>query len=820
MLGISYDRRDPIYDRDRQWVRDDWANQSIGGSAQAWHVDPYITSPNLDPDGDGFAQTFNRPSQAQIDLLFNQQPAGTIPTNTSFSVAPNGTVYSGIQGAVSSAAAGAYRWPEVQNGGLQYRDDVVFRKLVVDGTIRQNTIHELLRSPLERTSMFAWGSYDLTDNIRTIGQLSYTNSRTTTIFDYAPATQGSSITVPHGTGIYAPSLSSNGRDTIKDYQSGGRFGLDCPATGGCTNTQAFPLPREVNLLLDSRTTPNAPVSISRALDFAPPRINTNQIQTFQVLYGLDGKIPSLDWTWDASLSYGESNSTILNQDFVALTNYRAIAQSPNFGRNVTIVGNQQGNGVMAGRATCSSGLPIFGDAPISQDCLDAITATATASSALKQTVFEANIQGGVLDLPAGKASAALGYQYRHTNYSFTDDFTEDQFNFTNQLVGLPPVGSSAGSMQANEVYAETLIPILAHLPAIEDLKLNLSVRYSDYDTIGSVTTYGALVDWSFTKFARLRGGYEKANRAPNIAELFLARTQVNGREQYGDQCSMRNTSPVSPTAPTITGGPSDAQRAQSLYICQQLMGPGSANYYQNLPFPPSTDPRSQYARFLQLQPAPPNGQANTTISAAGNPNVKDEQADTITIGLVLDSPLSNRWVQGLTASVDYYDIKIKDIIALGTQDDTYIQCLSIESNPNRDLNDPNCQRIHRDQTSGTILPTFVTYTNDGTVHTQGYDVQINWNAPDLGFVPGRFSVNVIANILKKYETQLNDNIAPVDWVGTTGNALNLQGGAYRWRTFTQFSYRLNDLNFSLRWRHFPAIDPPSQATQTVNSYTD
>jgi len=353
MLGISYDKRDPIYDRDRQWIRDDWANPSIGGNQNAWFTDPYLSFPLFDLNGDGIQPNeFNRPNQTGVDLLFTPGVIQAARTQT-YTVASDGTVYTGMSGVIrntNTGNTGSYRWPYAQ-AGVEYRDDVVFRKLAIDNSIRQNTIHQLLRSPLERTSMFARGHYDLTDNIRTIGQMSYTNSRTTTIFDYAPATQGSSILVPHGTDIYTASINN------ADYQQDGRFGLNCPATG-CTNSEVFPLPDEVNTLLANRPAPNAPVQINKALDFAPPRTNTNSVQTFQVLYGLDGKIPSLDWTWDTSLSYGESSTTILNKDFVALTNYRTIAQSPNFGHGATVVGNTQGNGTQAGRraarAVCRS----------------------------------------------------------------------------------------------------------------------------------------------------------------------------------------------------------------------------------------------------------------------------------------------------------------------------------------------------------------------------------------------------------------------------------------------------------------------------------
>jgi outer membrane receptor protein involved in Fe transport len=227
------------------------------------------------------------------------------------------------------------------------------------------------------------------------------------------------------------------------------------------------------------------------------------------------------------------------------------------------------------------------------------------------------------------------------------------------------------------------------------------------------------------------------------------------------------------------------------------MGPAGAEAYYGVP--------------IQLQPRS-TGRNIARTNAIGNPDVQDEQADTVTVGLVLRSQWSNPWLKDLAMTIDWYDIEISNLIALGTQDATYIQCLSLETNPLGDVNDPNCQRVRRDLDFGTLLPTDVTFTNEGRVHTQGYDVQINWGLPPLGFIPGSFSVNVVANFLEKFETQVAADVDPVDFVGTDGSALDLGAGAYRFRTFTTFNYTLNNLRMGLRWRHLPELDDASEAT--------
>ena len=47
------------------------------------------------------------------------------------------------------------------------------------------------------------------------------------------------------------SLNPDG-STNAAYRAGGRFGLNCPATGGCTDKQAWPVPPEVSQLFQTR----------------------------------------------------------------------------------------------------------------------------------------------------------------------------------------------------------------------------------------------------------------------------------------------------------------------------------------------------------------------------------------------------------------------------------------------------------------------------------------------------------------------------------------------------------------------------------------
>ncbi len=76
------------------------------------------------------------------------------------------------------------------------------------------------------------------------------------------------------------------------------------------------------------------------------------------------------------------------------------------------------------------------------------------------------------------------------------------------------------------------MPLLKDLPGIRNLELELGGRYSEYSTGQDVPTYKAQLSWEPISWLRFRGGYNRAERTPNIAELYTTRTvssQLTGR---------------------------------------------------------------------------------------------------------------------------------------------------------------------------------------------------------------------------------------------------------------------------------------------------
>ena len=77
-----------------------------------------------------------------------------------------------------------------------------------------------------------------------------------------------------------------------------------------------------------------------------------------------------------------------------------------------------------------------------------------------------------------------------------------------------------GSYDVKELFAETIVPLLADQPWMRSLTLQGAVRWADYAGSGSIWSYKAGLDAALTDEVRLRGTFSHDTRAANISERF------------------------------------------------------------------------------------------------------------------------------------------------------------------------------------------------------------------------------------------------------------------------------------------------------------
>ena len=717
-----------------------------------------------------------------------------------------------------------------------------------NGSLKFVDTNPYLILPLTRYNMFMRGNYEINDWIGVFAQGLFSNTKTFTTQQGGAITSGWDVFLPYGTGVYTGSANSstaygsvglpssvilNGMSyngsafvdatpgDLTDNPTnpafaaayGSQYSCALNAVGGCSNNQVIGqyLPDNIQDILNSRTDPNGRVELNYG--FPQNRSVTNEVTTFDLMAGFEGMIPGTDWTWEAYVKHGSTSTYTRQTGVFSLTRLRTLLMSPGMGKGFKANSNTASGrpGFGANFASCTSGMNFFELSwdQISADCKQAVTADLKNNSKVSQTIAEANAQGKLLDLPAGELRAALGASYRKLSYQFINDtLTNQGESFLDQAVGIYPSSDSFGEYNVNEFYGELLIPVLHDIPGIKSFNLEVGGRYSDYSTTGGSWTYKILGDWEVTDWLRFRGGFNRAERSPNIAELFQSSSQIFGFNALGDLCSERSTYRVSANA--AAGGNTAANAADVKAVCSAVMDKtGGAN-----------TGASYYGRDITQQPAPGGGFAWT--NAKGNPNLKPETAETWTAGVVISSPFESAALSRLRLAVDWYKIQLSNAIGLQGAGTALQQCIDPYWNPSvagaatdaakaaAAANNQYCAGIRYDPAPVLGAANFdVTYYNAGEVSIQGIDAQLDY-AVDVG--PGTLTTNVLVNYYLEYKSRELINNPLVDYVGTLGTAQNgLNAGAFRYRVLTTLGYSVGPASLTLQWQHLPSIKQESAA---------
>jgi outer membrane receptor protein involved in Fe transport len=806
MVGLELAKRESIHADDTDFYQNALRDGTVEGT-ELIYTGPYYTINGA-----------NAPNGAVIDGIFDQRPAGTVLRNAAGAVAGNafwnadgtlytgGEIFNGINPAGSGGMSGTYRYNGptfTSRHDVDVAGDYPFRRVDAEGEITQHLLGFEANIPLDRKSVFGRAEYELTDTVTAYAQILSVESNTRRLFTESPAIGGWGMVAPYGNEMYAPSLNPNGTTNIA-YLPGGQYGLNCEADGvaGCTESEAWPVSPELAALLNSRGNPNQDYSFNFGLDFASfgtpgahHRSIYSETRTNQLSGGLRGRLEAIDGSWDIMVSQGTAKLDLNLKGYASLERTRTLfTRSPNWGHGFFAQGNSgvPGNGFSGGVATCTSGMPVWANHDqISQDCLDAIYVTLNHQSEMDQKFVEANIQGHLIDMPAGEARFSAGVHSRTNAYYYIFDPLQTGDSFNDNPMGFP-ANNTSGETSVDEIYGEVLLPLLQDKPGVEHLDIELGYRYSDYDLQGGVDTYKALIDWGITETLRFRGGRQIATRAPNIAEMFQADTQSWYVSGTGDPCGLNSNATYGANAAVNP----NFQQARAL--CSARMGAVAAEFYG----PGTVQPNGFFATPF--------------VNATGNPLVDPEEAATWTAGFVWRPNTGRERLDGLDLSVDWYEIEITDMISVEQAEGVYQACLSPSSNPTADPNHQACQRINRNPGNGFAAPTTVSYINAAFSRVAGVDVAVNW-ATDLA--GGTLGVNFMVSSLQELKTQASASAPVIDWKGSLGPdpGTSLNNGAYDYRTFTTVNYGRNDWNLALRWRHLPTAIDATQALTPLST---
>lgn len=244
------------------------------------------------------------------------------------------------------------------------------------------------------------------------------------------------------------------------------------------------------------------------------------VDYYSGVFGAKGDFFNIsDWAWDAFVSYTHSEGEY-TRDTVDARNVE------DFTDPRTDVQTRLVNGVpTCVRPVRGGSCPVinyfsanFLSGNFDQATRDFLLTNETGNTIYYQYLASLGLTGTLFELPAGPLGFAFGAEYREISLN---DKPGPLSQGGNQW-GLSSAGQTKGSDQISEAYLELEAPLIAGVPFVEQLTLNLSGRAFTYDTSGDDTVWKTGLNWQINPLFRLRGTIGTSYRSPALFELFLA----------------------------------------------------------------------------------------------------------------------------------------------------------------------------------------------------------------------------------------------------------------------------------------------------------
>ncbi len=490
---------------------------------------------------------------------------------------------------------------------------------------------------------------------------------------------------------------------------------------------------EAEMQADAAVTEGSIIMARRMADVGN-RITDTESDVFRVVGGINGTVFDDAMRWELYINYGRSESN------------QTIRNSVNLARAYEA----------ADPALCSVNAHrgcVVGDffgAQLQDEVLDYIRFTDVEVTGYDHFSTGLSLAGDIVELWAGPLGGAIGGEFRR----------ESGFNMPGAVTVAGDsagngIGLTEGDYTVGAAFAELSLPLASDLPGAHDVTVDLAARFANYSTFGNDLTTRAALSYAPTRDIRLRGVYSTAFRAPTISDLFGG--AADSYETLTDPCNEWGSNDELPQAVKDR--------------CEAEGVPG--DYNQN-----------------------DAGGSQMRTNIGGNEALTAETANIMNVGVVL-TPKFNEWLEGFSATVDYYRVDISNAITNPDPQSILNRCYEEGSAE-------DCALITRNQNTNVVNELVASAQNIGLVETQGLDITVDYildlglfGAPDAG----RIELGWHANYLMQYDETIEGNTE--EYAGKiTSNA----GTFAQWRWVARLAYGIDDLTASVRYRHIGGAD--------------
>jgi len=463
--------------------------------------------------------------------------------------------------------------------------------------------------------------------------------------------------------------------------------------------------------------------------------------------GIKGDLEFLpNWKYDLNVSYALSDAEYTFEQFLIdrLSESLNLVEAP-AGFNPALVRP----GANGGAYTCAINItnpsrncipaPVLSAQTIGgvlpEDWKDFIFRPVTGTTTYDEWSVSGAIDGPLFELPAGDVAGVFGMEYRSAEI----DDTPGADMLTGNLYNFSTAAATRGTDSVVEAFTEVEVPLLAKMPLVEELSVNLSARWTDYESYGSDWTYkvGGVyrpIDW-----VSLRASYGTSYRAPALFEQFQGATSGFLSSQI-DPCNDYGAASKDP----------DIAAA-----CAQQI-PGQPNFQQT--------------------------QSVRVISAGGaDQGLEAETSENLTVGLILQPELPEV-VGEIAFAVDYFDIQVDNGVARAGARGILDLCYN---DPSFDPNSSFCNYVERDPATNQ-LTVYDSFTNISSQMVEGIDYNLRWTK-EFGDFQLRLNAQVtqyLSQADKTFQddplTERNGDILYPEFTGVFSTTLEYQGWTFRY----------------------------------------
>ncbi len=447
-----------------------------------------------------------------------------------------------------------------------------------------------------------------------------------------------------------------------------------------------------------------------------PRVTENENRTLHIDAVLEGEFTvwNKSWNWNVGYNHSAISGSVLQTGNLNLLNLKK-ALGPSF-RNAAGVVQCGTAAAPIALAECVPWDILGGPSASNAAALNYVMSTGQATYGSTVNSATADITGELFNLPAGAVGVAAGLENRDVRgYDRPGQF--EQSGYSTDLAGNPTVGKYS----VKEAYVEFNVPLLKNVPFAEHLGLNVASRYSDYSNFGNTTNSKVSVMWKPIRDLLARATWAEGFRAPTVGDTFGGGSQ--SYDSYLDACD------------SLYG-----EAAKNAAVASRCAAAGVPTGFRQ---------RNQAGTPVSAGGAQSPVPFNT---GAGNDALSPETATTKTAGLVY----SPSFVSGLTVSLDYFDIRVKNRITSVSATYEINECYinNVQS---------FCDKIKRDPTTGMISSLSRGNANLGELGTKGIDLTFGYRLPRTSF--GQFNIRSESTYVDSYRIK---STATSDWTEYSG----------------------------------------------------